>query len=296
MNSTVPHKGIVLAAGAGTRLYPITRAINKQLTPVYDKPLLYYPLSILMMAGIRDILVISNPSEESGFKRLLGTGEDWGLNIEYAVQPRPDGIAQAFLIGEQFIGNAQTALALGDNIFFGNGLSELLQNAAARREGATVFGYWVKDPERYGVVEFDSRGRAVNIEEKPRHPRSNYAVTGLYFYDEQIVEIARKLKPSARGELEVTDVNLEYLKRGQLVVEQLGRGFAWLDTGTHDALLSASNFIQNIQERQGLHIACLEEIAFRMNYITAADLQRAAEAMGKSTYGTYLQTLVQRSA
>ncbi|MBV8358730.1 MAG: glucose-1-phosphate thymidylyltransferase RfbA [Deltaproteobacteria bacterium] len=295
MNFQSKRKGILLAAGSGSRLYPVTRAINKQLAPVYDKPLLYYPLSTLMLAGIRDILVITNPGEEGNFQRLLGCGSEWGLNIQYAVQPRPEGIAQAFLIAERFIDNYPTALALGDNIFFGHGLREILKNASERTQGATVFGYWVKDPQRYGVVEFDMTGKASNIEEKPLQPQSNYAVTGLYFYDGQVVDIARGLKPSQRGELEITDVNLAYLRCGQLAVEKLGRGFAWLDTGTHEALHNACTFIQSIQERQGLYVACLEEIAFRMNYISAEDVLRAAAAMGKNAYGEYLQSIVQQA-
>jgi glucose-1-phosphate thymidylyltransferase len=295
MNFPLKRKGILLAGGSGTRLYPVTRAINKQLAPVYDKPLLYYPLSTLMMAGIRDILVITNPGEDGNFQRLLGCGSQWGLNIQYAVQPRPEGIAQAFLIGEGFIDSSPTALALGDNIFFGHGLPEILEKAAARTEGATVFGYWVKDPQRYGVVEFDLAGKASSIEEKPPYPRSNYAVTGLYFYDSQVVDIARGLRPSGRGELEITDVNLAYLRRGRLNVEKLGRGFAWLDTGTHEALHHACTFIQSIQERQGLYVGCLEEIAFRMNYISAGDLLRAAATMGRSAYGDYLQSIAQQT-
>jgi glucose-1-phosphate thymidylyltransferase len=295
MKLQLKRKGILLAGGTGTRLYPVTRAINKQLAPVYDKPLLYYPLSTLMMAGIRDIVVITNPGEEGNFQRLLGCGADWGLNIQYAVQPRPEGIAQAFLIAERFIDNHPTALALGDNIFFGHGLPQILANAAARPQGATVFGYWVKDPQRYGVVEFDATGKASSIEEKPLRPRSNYAVTGLYFYDHQVLEITRGLKPSQRGELEITDVNLAYLRRGQLTVEKLGRGFAWLDTGTHEALHHACTFIQSIQERQGLYVACLEEIAFRMNYISAEDVLKAAAAMGQNAYGEYLQSIVRQA-
>jgi len=289
------RKGIVLAGGNGTRLYPVTRAISKQLVPIYDKPLVYYPLSTLMMAGIRDILVITNPEEEGSFQRLLGCGSDWGLNIQYAIQPRPEGIAQAFLIAERFIDNCPTALALGDNIFFGHGLPQILTAAATRSEGATVFGYWVKDPQRYGVVEFDAAGKVSSIQEKPRKARSNYAVTGLYFYDNQVVEIARRLKPSWRGELEITDVNIAYLHRGQLAVEKLGRGFAWLDTGTHEALHHACTFIQNIQERQGLYVACLEEIAFRMNYISAEDVMKAAAAMGKNAYSEYLRSIVRQA-
>jgi glucose-1-phosphate thymidylyltransferase len=287
------RKGILLAAGAGTRLYPVTRAVNKQLSPIYDKPLIYYPLSVLMMAGIRDILVITAAQEQESFRRLLDAGADWNLRIEYAVQPRPEGIAQAFVIAADFIGKGPVALALGDNIFYGHGLPESLRRACGRPHGATVFGYWVKDPERYGVVEFDHDGRAIGIEEKPARPRSSYAVTGLYFYDNKVVDIARGLKPSARGELEITDVNLEYLRRGELVVEKLGRGFAWLDTGTHESMHQASNFIQAIQERQGLHVACLEEIAFRMGYITAADVAAISRRMCKSSYGEYLAKVIQ---
>src|SRR5271169_275149 len=272
-------KGIVLAGGSGTRLYPVTRAISKQLAPVYDKPMIYYPLATLMMAGIRDIMVINTPHEQECFKRLLGDGSEWGLRFEYAVQPKPEGIAQAFLIAKEFVGGANVALALGDNIFYGHGLPDLLHKATARREGATVFGYWVKDPERYGVVEFDAAGRAVGLEEKPAHPKSSYAVTGLYFYDNHVCDIAAALKPSARGELEIIDLNLQYLMKGRLRVEKFGRGIAWLDTGTHEALLQASNFIQTIEERQGLQIACIEEIAWRMGYIGTRDILRIADSM-----------------
>jgi glucose-1-phosphate thymidylyltransferase len=281
-------KGIVLAGGSGTRLYPATRGVSKQLLPVYDKPLVYYPLSTLMLAGIRELLVISTPEDAPAFERLLGDGSQLGLEIRYAVQPRPEGIAQAFLIGRDFIGESGVALALGDNVFFGHGLPELLRGAASEKEGATVLGYWVSDPERYGVVEFDGDGRVLGIEEKPRRPRSNWAVTGLYFYDARVVEIASRLRPSARGELEITDVNLEYLRAGDLRVERLGRGYAWLDTGTHEALLQAGNFIQAVQERQGLMVACLEEIAFRIGWIGREDLLRIARAMDKSAYGRYL--------
>ena len=294
MSNHVQRKGILLAAGAGTRLYPVTRAVNKQLAPVYDKPLLYYPLSVLMMAGIRQILVITAPHERASFERLLGSGSAWNLDIEYAEQPQPEGIAQAFLIGRDFIGEGGVALALGDNIFYGHGLPETLKRASERSRGATVFGYRVRDPERYGVVEFDRDGRALTIEEKPARPRSSYAVTGLYFYDHQVVDIARALKPSARGELEITDVNVEYLRRGELIVEKLGRGFAWLDTGTHESMHQASNFIQAIQERQGLHVACLEEIAFRLGYIKAGDVKEIARRMGKSSYGEYLSRMLEQ--
>jgi glucose-1-phosphate thymidylyltransferase len=285
-------KGIILAAGSGTRLYPLTRAVSKQLAPIYDKPMIYYPLSSLMLAGIRDILVITTPHEQESFRRLLGNGDEIGLHIEYAAQPSPDGIAQAFLIGREFIGSSSVALALGDNIFYGHGFVDYLQRAVARAHGATVFGYWVRDPERYGVVEFDAAGRAVSLEEKPRKPRSNYAVTGLYFYDNRVVGIAAGLKPSARGELEITDVNLAYLAAGDLHVERMGRGIAWLDTGTHEALLQASNFIQAIEERQGLKVACVEEIAYRMGYISADDVRRIAKVMEKSGYGQYLLSML----
>jgi glucose-1-phosphate thymidylyltransferase len=287
------RKGIILAGGSGTRLYPVTRAVSKQLMPVYDKPMIYYPLATLMMAGVREILIINTPHEQESFRRLLGTGEDWGLRFDYAVQPYPQGIAQAFLIGREFIGNAYVVLALGDNIFYGHNLPELLQKAAQHTEGATIFGYWVKDPERYGVVEFDSCGTAVSLEEKPIRPKSPYAVTGLYFYDNCVCEIASRLRPSARGELEITDVNLEYMRTGRLRVEKLGRGIAWLDTGTHDSLLQASNFIQTIEERQGLQIACIEEIAWRGGYISSADVQRIAASMGNNGYGQYLLRMLE---
>jgi glucose-1-phosphate thymidylyltransferase len=288
-------KGIILAGGSGTRLYPLTRAVSKQLAPIYDKPMIYYPLSSLMLAGIRRILVITTPHERESFERLLGTGEELGLQIEYAVQPVPAGIAQAFLIGREFIGTSSVTLALGDNIFYGHGFPEVLRGAVKCNSGATVFGYWVRDPERYGVVEFDSDGRAVSIEEKPAKPRSQYAVTGLYVYDNRVVEIAARLQPSARGELEITDVNLAYLRAGSLHVEKLGRGIAWLDTGTHEALLQAANFIQAIEERQGLKVACLEEIAFHAGYITASDVLRLAKNMEKSAYGQYLLRLLEQS-
>ncbi len=281
-------KGIILAGGAGSRLHPLTRSISKQLLPVYNKPMLYYPLSTLMLAGIRDILVITTPHDQDSFRRLLGDGQDFGVAIHYAAQPRPDGLAQAFIIGREFMGDDRVALALGDNIFYGAGFSEALRKAASQLTGATVFGYQVRDPERYGVVEFDATGRAVGLEEKPQEPKSSYAVTGLYFYDDQVGDIAAGLKPSARGELEITDVNREYLRRGQLRVERLGRGVAWLDTGTHESLVQASNFIQAVEERQGLMVGCLEEIAYRMHYITADDLGRLARAMNGSAYGQYL--------
>jgi len=281
-------KGIILAGGSGSRLYPVTRGISKQLLPVFDKPMVYYPLSTLMLAGIRDVLVITTPHEQDLFKRLLGDGANLGLSIEYAVQPEPQGLAQAFIIGRDFVGSDRAALALGDNIFYGAHLSDYLRSAAARTSGATVFAYRVRDPERYGVVEFDPAGKAIGIEEKPLVPKSPFAVTGLYFYDNQVLDIAASLKPSARGELEITDVNRVYLERGALHVEQLARGIAWLDTGTHTSLTQASSFIQAIQERQGLMVACLEEIAYHMNYITAGDLQRLARAMETSSYGQYL--------
>ena len=281
-------KGIILAGGSGTRLYPITRGISKQLIPIYDKPMIYYPLSTLMLAGIRDILVITTPYEAEGFKRLLGDGGDVGLRISYAEQPRPEGIAQSFLIGAEFIGSARVALALGDNIFYGHGLPDCLRRAASRTAQATVFGYRVRDPERYGVVEFDATGRAIAIEEKPSQPRSPYALTGLYFYDNRVVDMAAQLPPSARGEPEITDVNRVYLELGDLHVEKLGRGVAWLDTGTQEALLQASNFIQAIEERQGLKVACIEEIAYHMGYISADDVLRLARAMQSSVYGQYL--------
>jgi glucose-1-phosphate thymidylyltransferase len=289
-------KGIILAGGAGSRLHPLTLAVSKQLVPVYNKPMIYYPLSTLMLAGIRDVLVITTPDDQASFRRLLGDGRRLGLTIEYAAQPRPDGLAQAFIIGRDFVGRERVALALGDNLFYGAHFSDYLRSAAAREQGATVFGYQVADPERYGVVEFDAAGRAISLEEKPARPKSSYAVTGLYFYDNQVLDIAANLRPSPRGELEITDVNRAYLERGTLNVEKLARGIAWLDTGTHEALMQASSFIQAIEERQGLMVACLEEIAFRQGYITATELGELARLMGSSSYGTYLRRIVEQES
>ena len=285
-------KGIVLAGGSGTRLYPITKGVSKQLLPIYDKPMIYYPISVLMLAGIKDVLIISTPDDIESFQRLLGDGSDFGIHLEYAVQPSPDGLAQAFIIGEKFIGTSSVCLVLGDNIFYGQGFTPMLHKAVSRQKGATVFGYQVKDPERFGVVAFDDNKRVISLEEKPHHPKSNFAVTGLYFYDNNVIDIAKQVTPSERGELEITTINQAYMKRGQLNVELLGRGFAWLDTGTHESLLEASQFVETIEKRQGYKVACLEEIAYNNGWLSKQQVLKVAKSMNKNSYGQYLLDLV----
>ncbi|OAL87589.1 glucose-1-phosphate thymidylyltransferase RfbA [Acinetobacter terrae] len=289
---SIHTKGIILAGGSGTRLYPITKGMSKQLLPIYDKPMIYYPLSVLMLAGIREVLIITTPEDKENFERLLGDGSQFGIDLKYAVQPSPDGLAQAFIIGEDFIGNSNVCLVLGDNIFYGQGFTPMLKQALAREKGATVFGYQVKDPERFGVVEFDDQKRAVSLEEKPKHPKSNFAVTGLYFYDNDVIQIAKQVKPSERGELEITTVNQMYLERGDLNVELLGRGFAWLDTGTHESLLQAAQFVETLEKRQGYKVACLEEIAFNQGWLTIEQVLDIGKSMSKNDYGQYLISLV----
>ncbi|GJL77327.1 MAG: glucose-1-phosphate thymidylyltransferase [Nitrospinaceae bacterium] len=288
------NKGIILAGGSGSRLFPLTQVVSKQLMPLYDKPMIYYPLSTLMLAGIRDVLVITTPEDQSLFQALLKDGRQWGIQIRYAAQPKPEGLAQAFIIGREFIGNDGCCLILGDNVFYGQGLGSILQRARERKEGATVFGYWVKDPKNYGIAEFDATGKVVSLEEKPQQPKSNYAITGLYFYDNSVVDIAASLKPSARGELEITDVNKAYLEKNQLTLEKMGRGYAWLDTGSHDSLLAAANFIETIENRQGLKISCPEEIAYNLGLISTHDLELLAAPLNKNGYGQYLLSLAKR--